>query len=168
MVLTGGCVCEKIRYRLTRSPMITQACHCRDCQRITGSAFAINMWIERQYFETLAGKPKSFTRAAGSGKEHQVFFCGTCGTIVWQRYALAPANLLIVRAGTLDKPGAIRPAIHIFTRSKVPWLILPTDALAFKSTYDLEKVWPEARKARLRQCIASQTPALPRGRRAKA
>jgi hypothetical protein len=123
------------------------------------------MWIERQYFETPTGKPKSFKRAAGSGKEHQVFFCGTCGTIVWHRYAIAPANLLIVRAGTLDRPGAVRPAIHIFTRSKVPWLTLPADALAFKSSYNLEKVWPEARKERLRQCVASQTPASPRRRR---
>lgn len=162
MALTGRCVCGKIRYRLTKSPMITQACHCRDCQRITGSAFAINMWIEPEYFETSAHRPKSFKRAAGSGKEHQIFFCGTCGTILWQRYAIAPANLLIIRAGTLDKPGAVSPAIHIFTRNKVPWLTLPKDALTFKSYYDLEKVWPKARKERLRLCIAGQTSAQPR------
>jgi hypothetical protein len=93
MMLAGGCVCGKIRYGLTRSPMITQACHCRDCQRITGGAFAINMWIEREYFETLAGKPKSFKRAAAGSIQ---FFLRHMRTIVWHRYAVNYVGRLVL------------------------------------------------------------------------
>jgi hypothetical protein len=48
----GGCICGAIRYRLTKEPMIIHACHCRDCQKLTGTAFVTNMWIERQLVET--------------------------------------------------------------------------------------------------------------------
>jgi hypothetical protein len=46
MDLEGGCVCGAVRYRLTAPPLIVHACHCRDCQKQTGSAFVLNMWIE--------------------------------------------------------------------------------------------------------------------------
>src|SRR5579863_7231572 len=81
--LTGGCACRSVRYRLTASPLIVHACHCRDCQRITGSAFVINLWIERQFVEAGPAMPKSFQLAGGSGQKHDVFFCDSCGTYLW-------------------------------------------------------------------------------------
>jgi glutathione-dependent formaldehyde-activating enzyme len=64
----------------------------------------------------------------GSGHMHEVFFCGTCGVYVWSRYHGAPGDALFVRAGTLDNPDAVTPDVHIFTRSKLPWLNLPAGA----------------------------------------
>ena len=61
MNLEGGCSCAAVRYKLTARPLIVHACHCRDCQRITGSAFVINIWIEKQFVKTNAATPKSFT-----------------------------------------------------------------------------------------------------------
>ncbi len=152
MNLEGGCACRKIRYKLTASPLIVHACHCRDCQRITGSAFVINIWIEKKFVEAGAAA-KSFRLSGGSGQHHDVFFCGTCGTYLWSEYG-APSKSLFVRAGTLDTPQAVRPDVHIYTRSKLPWLDLPKGVPAFKSFYKIDKVWPAESKARLRKLSA--------------
>ena len=157
MNLQGGCACGAIRYELTGNPLIVHACHCRDCQRLTGSAFVINLWMERQSVEATGPAPQSFRLAGGSGQHHDVFFCGACGTTLWSRYHGAPGDFLFVRAGTLDSPEAVRPDVHIFTRSKVPWLELPPDAHAFKEFYKLSDVWPEQSLARIGRKRAPQT-----------
>jgi hypothetical protein len=151
MAMEGGCACGAIRYKLAEPPLIVHACHCRDCQRITGSAFVINLWIERKFVEATGQPPKSFKLAGGSGQTHEVFFCGDCGTYVWSRYYGAPGDALFVRAGTLDRPEAVKPDVHIFTRSKLPWLELPADVPAYKSFYKIDEVWSAASKERLRR-----------------
>jgi len=157
MNLEGGCSCAAVRYKLTANPLIVHACHCRDCQRITGSAFVINIWIEKQFVKTNAASPKSFTLKGGSGKDHEVFFCDKCGTYVWSRYHGAPGDYLFVRAGTLDKPDTVRPDVHIFTRSKLPWLDLPQGVPAFKSFYKIDEVWSAESRERLRRHRSGQT-----------
>jgi hypothetical protein len=157
MTLAGGCSCGAIRYKLTNSPLIVHACHCRDCQRITGGPHVINIWIERKFVESSGAEPKSFVLKGGSGKLHEVFFCGTCGTYVWSRYGIVPSDCLFVRAGTLDKPEAVTPDVHIFTRSKLPWLQLPKDARAFEAGYSIPKVWPAASLERMQLNAAGQT-----------
>jgi len=146
----GGCACGAIRYVLTASPLIVHACHCLDCQRLTGSAFVINIWIERQFVSMGSIAPKSFRLAGGTGKHHDVFFCDTCGTTLWSRYGVAPGDALFVRAGTLDAPETVRPDVHIFTRSKVPWLELPAGVRTFKDAYRIEDVWSAESLKRLR------------------
>ena len=150
MALQGGCACGSVRYTLTESPLIVHACHCRDCQRLTGSAFVINLWIEKKFVEALGAAPESFMLKGGSGAPHEVFFCGRCGTYVWSRYHPAPGDALFVRAGTLDDPQAVKPDVHIFTRSKLPWLALPKDTRAFESFYKIDEVWSEDSKKRVR------------------
>jgi hypothetical protein len=157
MNLEGGCACRSVRYTLTASPLIVHACHCRDCQRVTGGPFVINVWIEKKFVEADHGAPKSFRLAGGSGKHHEVFFCGTCGTYLWSRYHIAPGDCLFVRAGTLDDPEAVRPDVHIFTRTKLPWLTLPARVRAFESIYRIDDVWSAESRERLRRNLARQT-----------
>lgn len=147
----GGCACGAIRYELTGKPLIIHACHCRDCQRITGSAFVINLWMEAQHVRLMAGKPKRFALTGGTGQAHDVFFCGKCGTYVWSNYHGAPGDFRFVRAGTLDKPHAFKPDVHIFTRSKARWLGLPKDTPTFKTFYKIDKIWSTESKDRLRR-----------------
>ena len=142
MRLTGGCACGAVRYALNASPLIVHACHCRDCQRLTGSAFVINIWIEKKYVEAPVA-PTSFRLAGGTGKHHDVFFCDACSTYLWSRYQAA-GDALFVRAGTLDDPSAVRPDVHIFTRSK-----LPKGVPAFKTFYRIDEVWSEESRKRL-------------------
>jgi hypothetical protein len=135
MSLEGGCSCGAIRYKLTNTPLIVHACHCRDCQRVTGSGFVINIWIEKQFVESRGAMPKSVVlKGGGTGKDHEAFFCDKCGTYVWSRYAVAPGSeALFVRAGTLDNPDAVQPDVHIFTRSKLRWVRLPEGSVAFET-----------------------------------
>jgi hypothetical protein len=151
MNLEGGCACKAIRYQLTASPLIVHACHCRDCQRLTGGAFVINMWIERRFVEAGPVLPRSFRLAGGTGKRHDVFFCERCGTTLWSRYHIVPGDCLFVRAGTLDMPEVVRPDVHIYTRSKLPWLALPEGVPAFQSSYRIDDVWSAESQERLRR-----------------
>jgi hypothetical protein len=152
MNLEGGCACRAIRYSLTHSPLIVHACHCRDCQRLTGGPFVINLWIEAKFVEAGTVAPKSFRLAGGSGKHHHdVFFCEVCGATLWSRYHIVPGDCLFVRAGTLDTPDAVRPDVHIYTRSKLPWLSLPEGVPAFQSSYRIDDVWSAESKERLRR-----------------
>ena len=153
MNLEGGCACGAIRYELTESPLIVHACHCRDCQKLTGSAFVINIWIERRFVKATGASPKSFSLTAGSGRDHEVFFCERCGTYVWSCYAIVAGECLFVRAGTLDDPKAVTPDVHIFTRSKLPWVTLPAGARTFSSIYKIDEVWPAASRERLKKSI---------------
>ena len=151
----GGCACGAVRYRLTEEPLIVHACHCRDCQRLTGSAFVVNIWIERSYVEPSGAAVQSFTLPAGTGRGHDVSFCGACGTTLWSRYHAPPGDTLFVRAGTLDDPASVAPDVHIFTRSKLPWLTLPEGARSFEAMYgDFAAVWPAEKLARFRRHVA--------------
>ena len=156
MNLEGGCACRAIRYRLTESPLIVHACHCRDCQRLTGGPFVINIWIEKKFVEAGPVAPKSFRLAGGSGKPNDVFFCERCGTTLWSRYDIVPSECLFVRAGTLDNPSAVTPDVHIFTRTKLPWVQLPEGARTFPSIYKIEEVWSPESKERLRRNAAGE------------
>ena len=151
----GGCACGAVRYKLTAAPLIVHACHCRDCQRLTGSGFAVNIWIERGYVETDHARLASTKVAAGSGKPHEIFRCPACGTAIYSKYHAAPGDTVLLRAGTLDDPAAVAPDVHIFTRSKLPWVTLPAGIPSFAAFYKLAEFWPEASRERLRRNIAA-------------
>jgi hypothetical protein len=147
--LEGGCACGSVRYRLTSAPMFVHCCHCRDCQRQTGSAFVINALIETDRIDTLAGVPVPLAVPTDSGRPHQIYRCPNCQTAVWSEYG-GRAALRFVRVGTLDQPAALPPDVHIYVRSKLPWVTLPENAPAFAAYYDSQKLWPAASLERRR------------------
>lgn len=137
----GGCACGAVRYRLESRPMFVHCCHCRDCQRQTGSAFVINALIEADRVVRLSGEPVPGEMPTDSGHPHDVFRCPVCGTAVWSDYGRR-GKMIFVRVGTLDDPSAIAPDVHIYTRSKLPWVGLPADARVFEAYYDTKAEWP--------------------------
>jgi hypothetical protein len=137
----GGCFCGAVRYRLNSRPMFVHCCHCRDCQRQTGSAFAINALIETDRITLLLGAPEPVAMATDSGRPHDIYRCPLCKVALWSDYGGRPA-LRFVRVTTLDDPTAIEPDVHIFTRSKLPWIRLPEGARAFEVYYDMKAEWP--------------------------
>lgn len=138
----GRCACGEISFRLTSDPIFVHCCHCRDCQRQTGSAFAINAIIETDRIEILSGTPEPVRVPTDSGAPHDIYRCPSCKTAVWSDYGAGYA--MFVRVGTLDDPSAIAPDVHIYTRSKQPWVALPPDVPAFEAYYDRNVVWPQA------------------------
>jgi hypothetical protein len=150
----GGCACGAVRYVMRGAPMIVHCCHCRDCQRQTGSAFVINALIETDRIGLLSGAPRAWAMPTESGRPHDVHRCPDCGTAVWSDYGRRPA-LRFLRVGTLDQPAALPPDVHIYTRSRLPWVTLPPGARAFAEYYDMPAVWSPESLARRRAILGA-------------
>jgi predicted nucleic acid-binding protein len=148
----GGCACGAVRYRLTSDPMFTHCCHCLNCQRQTGSAFVINALIEADRVELLEGKPEAVDVPRDDGSKQRISRCPNCQVAVFSDYGRP--EILFVRAGTLDQPSAVTPDVHIFTRSKLPWITLPDSVPAFDVYYDSKTLWPAASLERLQAVMA--------------
>jgi len=146
--MEGGCACRAVRYRLASAPLFVHCCHCRWCQRETGSAFAINAMIEADRVELLQGAPEIVPTPSSSGKGQKIARCPRCRVALWSNYPGAGDAVRFVRVGTLDDPDALPPDIHIFTASKQPWVVLPPGAPTVEEYYDREKYWPATSLAR--------------------
>ena len=150
--LEGGCACRAVRYRLLSAPLIVHACHCTECRKLTGAAFAVNALIETDRLERLAGEPRPVPVTGASGKPQSVFRCPECAVALWSHYPGASDKLAFVRVGTLDEPARLPPDIHIYTSTRLPWVELPSGARAVPEYYSARDVWPAdslARRARL-------------------
>ena len=142
----GGCACGEVRYRLASEPLFVHCCHCLNCQRQTGSAFVINLLIEADRVELVAGDPQSVDVPRDRGKQ-RIWRCPICQVAVFSKYT--SPKMRFVRGGTLDDPSSTAPDVHIFTRSKLPWITLPDSTPAFNVYYDTKKLWPAPSLERL-------------------
>ncbi|MFZ5439567.1 MAG: GFA family protein [Myxococcota bacterium] len=149
--LTGGCSCGAVRYELTSAPMFVHCCHCLLCQRQTGSAFVINGLIETSRIRC-SSTLSAISMPTESGRPHDIYRCPSCLVAVWSDYGRRPA-LRFVRLATLDAPHTFAPDVHIYTRSKVPWVRLPEGARAFSEYYDMPTEWPQESLARRRAIL---------------
>ena len=147
----GGCACRAVRYRLTAAPMIVHCCHCRWCQRETGSAFAVNAMVERSSVELISGDPEAIQTPSESGKGQIIVRCPDCRVAVWSHYSGGGPGIASIRVGTLDNPEKCPPDVHIYTASKQPWLQLPAGVRAVPEYYDRRTVWPAASVERYRR-----------------
>lgn len=153
----GGCLCGAVRFEVTGPPMIVHACHCTRCQQRTGSPLAVNLWIEADRVKVLADEPvKQGESADENGNTSSNWGCATCGYAVWTEFHAAPRGSLFVRAGTLDDPSAFPPDVHIFVRSKQPWITVPEDVPAFETYYDFRKTWSAESQQRFRDLKARE------------
>jgi hypothetical protein len=153
--LEGRCACGSVRFRMRSAPMFVHCCHCHDCQRQTGSAFVINALIEADRVELLSGDPAPVEVPTDSGFPHRIHRCPACRTALWSDYGGRQA-ILFVRVGTMEDPAALPPDVHIYTRSKLPWIRLPEGVPAFEAYYDAKALWPEASRERRRAALAAQ------------
>lgn len=143
MPFPGSCFCGAIRYQIASEPMFVHCCHCLDCQKQTGSAFAVNALIERDRIEILSGEPEVMEMKTDSGRPHDIYRCPACKSALWSDYGRRRV-LSFLRVTTLDVPSAFPPDVHIFTRSRLPWVRLPEGARTFEIYYDMKAEWPAA------------------------
>jgi hypothetical protein len=151
IALEGGCACGTVRYRLASDPLFVHCCHCLNCQRQTGSAFVINLLIESDRVELLAGAPQPVDVPRDDGSVQRIFRCSTCQVAVFSHYTRPEVSF--VRGGTLDDPRGVAPDVHIYTRSKVDWVTLPQAVPAFDAYYDTKALWPRASLERLKEAL---------------
>ena len=144
----GACTCGAVHYRMTGEPMFVHCCHCRWCQRETGSAFVINALIESDRLEVLKGRVEPLHIPSPSGKGQDIVRCPECRIALWSYYSGLGDMISFVRVGTLNDPDRLPPDIHIYTSSKQPWVILPEGTPAVPEYYDRKEYWPEESLAR--------------------
>lgn len=147
MTTTGHCGCGAVTYEITGAPLFTQACHCTDCQRTTGSAFVVHTVIVEDDLK-LQGETRMAVLPSGSGAGCELHACAQCAAYVWVRYRYHQVPVIAVRAGTLDDPAAFPPQAHIFVRSKQPWLSLDDGIPQFETACTREEAWPAESVAR--------------------
>ena len=128
--------------------MFVNCCHCRWCQRETGSAFVINAMIEADRVELLAGPVDVVDTPSHSGSGQRIARCPTCRVAVWSHYSSPLVSF--VRVGTLDDPDRFPPDVHIFTTTRQPWVVLPPGTPVFDEYYDSADLWPAASLERRR------------------
>ena len=152
----GHCTCGEVRYRLTDTPLFVHCCHCRWCQRESGSAFALNALIETGRVVLLQGELETVDTPSASGKGQRIVRCAHCRVAVWSHYAGMGELASFVRVGTLDEPDRFPPDVHIFTASKQPWVVLPDGVPAMPEYYDREQLWPRASLERRAALLAAR------------
>ena len=152
--LQGACTCGAVRYQMTSAPLFVHCCHCRWCQRETGSAFALNALIEADRVLLLAGEPDVVPTPSNSGKGQKIARCPICRIALWSNYAGAGDAVRFVRVGTLTEPDRLPPDIHIFTASKQPWVVLAPGTPAVAEYYDRNDYWPQESLERRRALMA--------------
>lgn len=154
---TGHCTCNFVRYRLLDRPIYVHCCHCRWCQRETGSAFVLNAMIEADRMEMLAGEVEVVDTPSQSGAGQKIARCPKCRVALWSNYSSLRHLVRFVRVGTLDNPDLLPPDVHIFTQSKQPWVVLPPGTPAFEEFYERDKLWPPEALARRTALLAKVT-----------
>jgi hypothetical protein len=110
---TGGCHCGAIRFEVTGEPLRAQICHCDDCRRSGGSAFATNVFVNTDDLKITKGEPRWFHWQANSGNKRGRAFCGDCGTSVYVSNEARP-GMRGVRIGSIDDASFVKPWAHVW------------------------------------------------------
>jgi len=131
---TGGCLCGAVRYECAEPPIMMGACHCRDCQRNSGSAFATLMIFRKGTVAATGAGQACFTHKGDSGQSVYRHFCRDCGSPVRAEYDVTP-DFTVIMAGTLDDPGLVAPQWNIYTASKQPWVALSPHMKSFEGGF---------------------------------
>ncbi len=125
----GSCLCGDIQYTLSEDPLTLYACHCTDCQRQSGSSFALSMIVRGEALQIGRGRPQEYSIEMADGRLKQARFCSRCSTRLWGPSSVS--GLAVLEPGTLDDTSWLRPVGHIWTRSAQPWVHISEDSLVF-------------------------------------
>ena len=115
----GGCRCNQVRFEISLPPLMTMACHCTGCQRMTGSAFSLSAAIPNQGFAITKGEPV----VGGLHGAIRHFFCPHCKS--WMFTQPDGFDFVNLRATMLDDPSGFVPFIETYTSEKLPWASTP-------------------------------------------
>lgn len=118
--ISGGCLCGAIRYVAETEPTFTAVCHCRNCQKQTGTSASLIVGLPAGSLK-VSGALKTFRDSGGSGKNVDRRFCPECGSPILTDVEAMP-SLTFLKAGTLDDTSWLKPAIEIYCDSAQRWV----------------------------------------------
>ena len=127
--IEGGCSCGKVRFSGEAEPIFQGVCHCKACQKTSGSSFAIIVAVPDTALK-VTGEVKQYDSKGDSGKGQHYKFCPNCGSPVSSSAEAFP-GVAMLRAGTLDDPSWVKPGMEIYCDSKMPWVSLAGDQKRF-------------------------------------
>lgn len=130
MTRTGRCQCGAVRYEYASEPFALFVCHCTECRKQSASAFGLSLPLPRNGFRLTNGAPRYWLRRGGSGLVIRGAFCSDCGTRLWDEPQDAP-DIVVLKGGSLDEPVDMAKAIHIWTASRLPGVVIPEGARQF-------------------------------------
>jgi hypothetical protein len=117
--ITGGCLCGAVRYEAQGKPLFAVHCHCRDCQRASGTGHVPVMGMPKSLFK-VTGKTTSYSVKGITGSNSIRHFCPTCGSLLFGTPEVAPEAVSLY-VGTLDDPSVFRPEAILFRRNRQEW-----------------------------------------------
>lgn len=120
MEIAGGCLCGKVRYRAIGDPVGNFICHCKNCQKQSGSAFSINLIYPKSKFKS-EGPLSYYSDSSDAGNPVLRHFCTSCGTPVFSAIPHLP-DIIVLKVGTLDDTSSFTPAAEVWCDSKQTWL----------------------------------------------
>ena len=120
MKVTGQCHCGAIAFEAEVDPARVSACHCTDCQRLSGSAYRASVPAPKETFRLLRGTPKIYVKTAESGNKRAQAFCADCGAPIYAS-AVSDPPMYSLRVGCLDQRAQLLPAKQIWCRSSLGW-----------------------------------------------
>jgi hypothetical protein len=118
-MITGGCLCGMVRYQVSGEPLFALHCHCRDCQRASGTGHVPIMGVPKESF-SVNGETKSYAAAGGSGMKAIRNFCPNCGSLIFGTPEAA-SHIVTIYMGSLDNPQIRSPTYTQFTRDRASW-----------------------------------------------
>lgn len=127
--IVGGCLCGQVRYSATAEPVFVGVCHCKSCQKQTGTAFSVLVGIPRSSL-SIQGTLKTFHCTGDSGQPVERIFCPECGSPIFTN-ATAISDVAFIKAGTIDDTSWLEPRTHIYCESKAPWTDIPEGCQEF-------------------------------------
>jgi hypothetical protein len=122
MKITGSCFCGAVGYEAEIDEQRVGACHCRDCQIFSGSAFRLAAFVKPEDFRFTHGMPKYFDKTAASGNVRRMAFCGDCGTHLSASPVEGSSGFVSVRIASANEFHELRPTAEVFCDSAVSWL----------------------------------------------
>ncbi len=118
-MITGGCLCGAVRYQVSGTPLYAVLCHCRDCQRASGTGHVPVLGMPKSSF-TVAGETKGYAIRHASGRTSVRHFCPTCGSLLFGTAEITP-DAVSIYVGTMDDPSVFRPEAVMFKRDRHGW-----------------------------------------------
>jgi hypothetical protein len=146
---TGRCLCGSIQFRVTEEPLTVYACHCTDCQKRSGSAFSLSVWVNYRAIEVTKGEPAQHETATDDGRVRNLRICPRCISHLWAEPRHG-SHIAVVRGGMLDDTDGLRPIAHLWTRSAQSWFPFPDRATKYetqpKNLLELVALWRDRPK----------------------
>ena len=133
--LTGQCQCGYVKYHVTGIPVTMFACHCKECQRQSSSAFGLALWVRSYKLKLIEGSIKTWVRTTPSDIEMACDFCPRCGSRLFHRL-MSQTEIISIKPGTLDNADAYKPVGHIWMSRAHEWLKIGDNCLTYDTNPD--------------------------------